>query len=249
MIARLLLAILALLVAAALPAQADDLAATYDRAVVYVPGARGPVTPAEVKTSRRYPAVVFLHGCSGIGTREQDAHRWGAHIAQQGYVAVIPDSHARSRPASCDRKTRSASMFPGVFDLRRAEAQHAAGRIRQAPWYDGRTLVLMGYSEGAIAALSGRLDGFTGVIATAWTCNIRFVYWLDGISVAPKTPLLTIAFRRDPWFQSWVFSGTCADRFEGRRDARHVALDGQGHGTARSPIARKAVADFLARFL
>jgi dienelactone hydrolase len=244
-----LIAALALLLTAAMPADADDVAATYDRAVVYVPGARTPVTPAEVKTSRRYPAVVFLHGCAGIGTRDQEAHRWGAHIASQGYVAVIPDSLARSRPASCDRKARTASMFPGVFDLRRAEARHAAERVRAAPWFDGRALVLMGYSEGAIAALSSNLDGFTAVIATAWTCNIRFVYWLDGISVAPQTPLLTIAFERDRWFQSWIFSGSCADRFDGRQDARHVALPGQGHGTARSQVARKAVADFLARFL
>jgi dienelactone hydrolase len=240
-------ALLALLAAPA--AQSSDVATSYAQAIVYAPGGRGPMKPAQISEDRKFPVVVLLHGCAGIGSREQDAHKWAAHIAAAGYLAILPDSLARNdRPASCDRKSRTVAMFPGVFDMRRGEVEYAASQIRQAPWYDGRTLILMGYSEGAIVAVTSKLEGFTAVIATSWTCNIKFAFWLDGISVANSVPLLTLAHEKDPWFKHWIFNGSCADRFEGRTDARHVAIPGEGHGTFRSPIARKAVSDFLGRF-
>lgn len=226
----------------------SDVATSYGKAVVYVPGGGGPIVPAAIPATNRHPVVLFMHGCGGIGNRDQDAHKWAELIAAAGYIAVLPDSLARSdRPRSCDTVARKAGLFPGVYEMRRGEIVHAADEIRRAPWFDGRTLLLMGYSEGAILVTTAKLEGFNGVVATSWTCNIAGVPHLDGINVPKATPLLTLVHESDPWFQNPIFKGSCADRFEGRPDARHITVPGQGHGTYKSEAARLAVTEFLAR--
>ncbi len=40
-----------------------------------------------------FPAVVILHDCSGLGPRSSGSPgRWGALLAAEGYVVLIPDS-------------------------------------------------------------------------------------------------------------------------------------------------------------
>jgi dienelactone hydrolase len=251
LLAAALLVLSALLFAPAAPA--SDVATSYARAVVYAPGHDSPIVPgaiaAALKPGARHPAVLFMHGCGGIGRPDQDAHLWAKLIAAAGYVAILPDSLARSdRPLSCDPATRKAGLFPGVYEMRREEIVLAANLIRMAPWFDGKAMILMGYSEGAVVAVNSPFDNFTGIIATSWTCNLAGFPALHGIKLPAKVPLLTLVHEADPWFRNAIFKGSCADHFAGRPDARHVTVPGEGHGTYKSEAARKAVGDFLARF-
>jgi hypothetical protein len=62
----------------------------------------------------------------------------------------------------------------------------------------------------------------------------------------PETPLLTLMHADDPWFRVPFLKGSCANKIAGRKNAGHVVVPGEAHGTYASAAARNAVAVFLA---
>src|SRR5205814_10058252 len=115
-----LLSALVLLVLAA-PAAAETTNVTVEvtagprpatlRARLHVPAGQAP-----------FPALVFLHGCSGLG-RRQDA--WADELTAEGYVVLVLDSFgARGLTRVCGDRQK----FPGHD---RAEDAFAALRVLQ----------------------------------------------------------------------------------------------------------------------
>ena len=101
-------------------------------------------------------------------------------------------------------------------------------------------------SEGAVAAVRSKRAGFRGVIATSWTCTNSQAADFDGVFTPPETPVLTLMHVDDPWFRVPFLKGSCANKIAGRKNARHVVVPGEGHGTYDSAAARNAVMAFLA---
>jgi dienelactone hydrolase len=242
---RLFVAVLALLATLHAARAEGDVARSWDRAIVYLPGATGATTMAKLgqaSLAQRAGAVIFMHGCNGI---DGEVHGWAALLAGMGLVVIAPDSLARTdRKVSCDAVKLRAGFFPPVNAMRLDEIRYAAEQVRRQPWFDGKTLFLMGYSEGAIAAVRTRLGGFRGVIATSWTCTSASPAF-DGVFTPAGTPVLTMMHASDPWYPDPSRKGSCARKIAGRKHARHVEVPGHGHGTSGSEVARKAVAEFV----
>ncbi len=237
-----------LVIAAPPAARADDAPLTWAKAVVYLPGTTTPTTVDQIKLDKKVPAVIYMHGCSGlVGGESGDNHRWAKLLAAQGLLVVMPDSMARTdRKPSCDPKTNKAGLFPPVHAMRLEEIRYAAEQIRAAPWFDGKKLFLMGYSEGGVAAARTKLPGFTGVIISSWTCtNPKFPNF-DGVFVPAETPVLALKHEDDPWYPPGSPThGTCEAKVAGRANAKYVAVPGKGHGTYGAEAARAAVTAFI----
>lgn len=226
-----------------------QVAQSWERAVVYLPNTSQPVSLDQIKTDKAYPVAIFMHGCDGI-TPNPDNHNWAKLLASEGLLVVMPDSLARTdRKPSCDPKNKKSGLFPPVHGMRLEEIKYASEQIRSQPWFDGENLFLMGFSEGAIAAVRTRLSGFRGVIASSWTCTNTKTPAFDGIYLPPETPLLTVAYEEDPRYQEEHIRGTCAEKMVGRADSHHVTVPGKGHGTYDSKVAREAVVQFVKRLL
>jgi dienelactone hydrolase len=224
-------------------------AQSWERAVVYLPRTSRPVSVDQIKTDKAFPVAIFMHGCGGI-TPNSDNYEWAKLLASEGLLVVMPDSLARyDRQPSCDPKTNRAGLFPPVHGMRLEEIKYASEQIRSQPWFDGKTLFLMGFSEGAVAAVRTKLSGFRGVIASSWTCTNNKAQAFDGIYLPLETPLLTLAHEEDPWYQGEQFRGTCAQKMSGRTDSHHVVVPGREHGTYDSKVAREAVVQFVRRLL
>jgi dienelactone hydrolase len=222
---------------------------SWEKAVVYLPGTSKPISIDQIKTDKSYPVAIFMHGCGGIESGP-DNHGWAKLLASEGLLVVMPDSLARTdRKPSCDPKTMRGGLFPAVHGMRLEEINYASERIRTQPWFDGKNLFLMGFSEGATAAVRTKLSGFRGVIATSWTCTNTKVPSFDGVFVPPETPLLTLAHEEDPWYTAEQFRGSCAQKISGRTDGQHVTVPGKGHGTYHSKEAKQAVVQFIQRLL
>ena len=229
-----------------------DVKRSWDEAAIYLPDASKPLELNQVKLDKTYPVVIFMHGCNGLGSygRENDNKDWGILLAQQGLVVVMPDSMARKdRKPSCDPKTLKGGLFPPVHDMRLEEIRFASDEIKKQPWFDGKNLFLMGFSEGAVAVVRTRLSGFRGVIATGWTCTNAKVPAFDGIFLPPETPLLTINYADDPWFTTENVQGSCENKSTGRLNAQNLTINGRGHGTYRNEQARQAVVNFIRQHL
>lgn len=217
----------------------------WDKALVYAPGSSSPQALDAVKTDKPYPVVLFMHECGGLANRNNDSHAWAKLLASEGLLVAMPDSLARTdRQPSCDPAARRYGLFPAVHAMRLEEIQYASEQIRSQPWFDGKNLLLMGYSEGAGAAVRTKLPGFRGVIATSLTCSNAKAPSLDGIFVPPETPVLTLSHETDPVNSAEHLQGNCGQKLAGRTNAQHVTLPGSGHGTFHSDTARQAVARF-----
>ena len=226
-----------------------DVKSSWDNAVIYLPNTSKPTKLNQVKLDKAYPVVIYMHGCGGIDS-SSDNHGWAKLLAQQGLVVIMPDSFARNdRKPSCDPKTMKGGLFPPVHAMRLEEIKFASDEIKKQPWFDGKNLFLMGFSEGAIAAVRTKLTGFRGVIATSWTCTNSKVPSFDGIFLPPETPLLTINHSDDPWYTTENVRGSCESKFTGRPDAQNLTIPGSGHGTYHSEKARQAVVNFIKQHL
>ena len=226
-----------------------DVKSSLDQAVIYLPNTSNPSGISKVKLDTPYPVAIYMHGCDGIDSNS-DNHNWAKVIAKQGLLVIMPDSLSRNdRKPSCDPKNRTGGLFPPVHDMRLEEIKFASDEVRKQPWFDGKNLFLMGFSEGAVAAVRTRLDGFSGVIATGWTCTNTKAPAFDGIFLPQKTPLLTINNSDDPWFTAEHFRGNCESKFAGRLNAQNLTIPGRGHGTYHSEKARLAVVGFIKQHL
>lgn len=237
-----------MLVASARP---DDAPATWRKAVVYLPHSNEATTVDRIPPDRKWPAIIYMHGCSGLlGGEGGDNHRWGRFLAAQGLVVVMPDSMARGdRKPSCDPSINKGGLFPPVHEMRLAEIKYAAEQIRAQPWSNGK-LLLMGYSEGGTATARTPLSGFAGIIVSSWGCTNTKFRAFDGVFAPPETPVLTIKYTDDPWSPPGSpTNGHCEPKLAGRANATAILLPGRGHGTYNNETARKAVMTFIAERL
>jgi dienelactone hydrolase len=110
---------------------------------LYVPDGKG-----------RFPAIVMLHGCSGLwdksGEPTASFRFWAEHFRARGYVTLLLDSFGpRGETEICTQMTRKVSE---VTD--RPRDAHAALRwLASRSDVDRARIHVMGWSNGAMAAL------------------------------------------------------------------------------------------------
>jgi dienelactone hydrolase len=92
-----------------------------------------------------FPALVFLHGCAGLGRRQE---AWADELVREGYVVLVLDSFG---PRGLTRVCGSRATFPGHD---RAEDAFAAVRVLQRrPEVDRTRIGLIGWSHGGWTTL------------------------------------------------------------------------------------------------
>lgn len=176
------------------------------------------------------PAVVFLHGCAGWGSRQEDVMRT---IQRNGYAVFAPDSFARpGRVKECGR-----GDLWGRTRVRLEEATYALARVRQLPWVDPQRLVLAGFSEGGFAVASYPHHDVRAILVLGWGCKA-------GLHVPASVPVLNVVGRRD----DEISTGSSLCSMLGRPGSRAVNVDA-GHNVADDPETTRIVGDFLAGVL
>ncbi|MBU1451873.1 MAG: dienelactone hydrolase family protein [Proteobacteria bacterium] len=136
-----------------------------------------------------FPAVVLLHGCSGI---KENYRQWARLLSEWGYVAYVLDSLGpRGLGSVCNKRALSARA-------RSVDAYDAKAYLAGLPYVRADSIGLMGWSHGGIAALwaadpatlrTG--DSFQAYIALYPGC------WLHMTGL--RAPLLILAGARDDW--------------------------------------------------
>jgi dienelactone hydrolase len=235
-----------------------DLQLTWSGARVAMPGQQGTATlrglnfrqtlPAGAQP-RRYPVILYLHGCTGMGRMEKE---FGESLAARGFVFIAPDSMARRyRPLQCDPKRQTGGKNLFVFDFRMAEISYALNQLRNEAWVDWNNLFLMGGSEGGVAAALYRGDEFRARVIFQWTCHGAAL--VRGMAGPGQAPVLAIVNRGDPWYQpdkTAQQSGDCGKFIESRPGSSSLVLQRQGvHSVLDLASVRRAIQEFLAQNL
>ena len=157
------------------------------------------------------PAVVLLHGCSGVSATHQ---AWAATLRGWGYAALVLDSFgARGVRSVCETGAMTS-------DARVEDAFAALRTLASHPGIDARRVVLMGFSHGGgtvlvaaapwIARRYVSRDGpaFRALVAFYPRCEARYpgtpltaplrihIGALDDWTPAPPCELLTALLQR-----------------------------------------------------
>lgn len=199
--------------------------------------ARLRLLPANVKV----PVVVYAHGCSGMGGLPMLRA-----LAESGFIVVAPDSFARHfRPLQCDADNQAGGRNLFVYDFRLEEIAFALDQLWLRPWTDWNRLMLVGASEGGVAAALYRGDEFNARVILQWTCG--GAPHVAGLAPGKREPVLALLAADDPWYQR-AGGGDCGPWLAGRADSQSFLLAAVGnHELVTEPAAIRLVVEFLRR--
>jgi dienelactone hydrolase len=149
-----------------------------------------------------FPAVVMLHGCSGMFTNSGyptvSFRTWAELFAQNGYVAVLTDSfNPRGYRSICDLQKR-----PILESRERAEDAYATREwLATQPFVRPERIGLIGWSNGAGGTLWGMREsqpyrGFRSAVAFYPGCRTLS---RAKAQYKPYAPLLILSGEADDW--------------------------------------------------
>src|SRR6267154_1469741 len=98
----------------------------------------------------RRPAVVGLHGCSGMFSRATGAispiyREWAAELTRQGYVFLLVDSF---RPRNHGEMCSTLGFELDIYRSRPKDAYGALWYLQAQPFVRGDRIGLLGWSQG-----------------------------------------------------------------------------------------------------
>ncbi len=105
-----------------------------------------------VGTTGPVPAVIILHGSSGITPGEWV---WAKRMNDLGYASFVIDSFTGRLITETETDQSKLSMAANI-----ADAYVALGLLASDPAIDAKRIAVMGFSRGGVAALSSALDPF-----------------------------------------------------------------------------------------
>ena len=106
---------------------------------VVVPEGKGP-----------FPAVVIMHGCSGI---RQNSHNWARLLRENGYASIIVDTFALRGVSEICTNLGRVQSYARVLD-----AYAALRYLGTRPDIASDRVGVMGFSNGAVATLGAASD-------------------------------------------------------------------------------------------
>ena len=131
-----------------------------------------------------FPAVVVLHGC--LGVRSKDT-RWAERLREQGYVALVVDSMTGRGLTTVEQRRGVCSGWTLWGTTRAADVRASLAYLRTLPYVDGARLGVIGFSHGAWAALDllssaseADVRGLRAVVGFYPYCGVvSSAHWLD----------------------------------------------------------------------
>jgi len=136
----------------------------WENAKVYRPFTRIPVSISELSTITPSPVAISLHGCDGVqeGNLSLGDKYFPILLASKGYLVIEPDSYPgmkqdpSGRTSLCytDPKTGKTVYPATINDIigRKFDAEYAIAKISEGSFWDKKTLLVQGQSQGFAVA-------------------------------------------------------------------------------------------------
>jgi dienelactone hydrolase len=151
------------------------------RAELFLPAGSGP-----------YPAMVVLHGCSGVVPHDRV---WAQQLVAWGYIAVLVDSF---RPRGIDNVCNHGMIVPPLVQAQDAFA--AAEYLRGLPNVQAERIGVIGFSHGGWAVLKAVLEyAVHADHAHPFAAAVAFYPGCDSPDSALVTDTLILIGDADDW--------------------------------------------------
>lgn len=178
---------------------------------------------ARLPKSKKYPVIIYLHGCTGFSSHSTDA---GIFLASQLNAVVIqPASFAREyRPRNCNPSTKSGGSFRPAIRFRIEEANYAIREARKFSWVDSANVFLMGFSEGGYATAKFTGEPVNARIIEGAPCHAGWSDW-NGLDAPENEPVLSLLAHQDPWYRSARHRGKdCGSKMSKSNGSRSIVV-------------------------
>ncbi len=185
------------------------------------------VAAKHIKANAKAPAVLFLHGCSGI-IRGGVGYR--ILLMSEGYAIFEPDAFARPGH-TCDRSS---------LRMRHEELIYALAQIRKLPWVDQERIILMGDSQGGRTVARWDEPGFAAHIILAASCDWNSEKTQRLPRAPDGVPVLAVIGSEDGYF-----AGSQCQISRNVGGSNSVVIPGAGHDILGNPELKHAVKIFL----
>ncbi|NOQ32229.1 MAG: prolyl oligopeptidase family serine peptidase [Helicobacteraceae bacterium] len=152
-----------------------------------------------------FPAVVLMHGCSGlVNSTKQALNAHSDNLVSNGFVTLILNSFTKR--GKSDSVCGDTEALEEAHNYRQYDAFHALKYLQTQPYVDKNNIFLMGQSNGGGVALSIAKFGadkdlfpdkpkFQGIVAFYPPCGyISNIFQSEIIS-----PLLILTGEKDDW--------------------------------------------------
>ena len=177
----------------------------------------------QIRPGAKAPAVLMLHGCSGLARGPAPLRLL---LIKMGYGVFEPDSFARPG--------RTCSKDPLSLSKREEEVAYALGLIEQLPWVDPGRIILMGVSQGGAVVARWGKSGFQAHVILDNNCG-------GGQPMAPsEIPVLAIVGEQDSYF-----AGSSCKLSRTIKGSKSSVIEGADHGVSDFPESQSAIAEFL----
>jgi dienelactone hydrolase len=149
-----------------------------------------PALIARPSGHKRFPAVVLLHGCSGLWSTgdatqpQRHIRRWLESLQAKGYVAIAVDSFRPRGTKTCGSRAKPSD--------RQTDAFAALNYLRSLSYVSPQRIGVLGWSTGgsaALATVASKVDGFRAAVAFDPACSRAY---------RPAVPARVLSAARDP---------------------------------------------------
>jgi dienelactone hydrolase len=179
------------------------------------------VAAGHIKPGAKAPAVLVMHGCSGIFG---SPNSYQVFFMEQGFAVFEPDSFARP----------GHSCRYNDLDTRTEDLEYAYTRIRELPWVDPEHILLMGISQGGAAVARWSKPGFAAHIVLANNCN-------GTRPLAPAgVPVLAVVGAEDEYYQ-----GSSCQVVRKVNGSRSIVIPDAPHGIIDYEVTRQAMVELV----
>ncbi len=179
------------------------------------------VAAGHIKPGARTPAVLVMHGCSGIFG---SPNSYQVFFMERGYALFEPDSYAR--PGHFCKN--------GDLDTRTEDLEYAFEKIRGLSWVDQDRILLMGISQGGATVARWGKPGFAAHIILANNCN-------GAKPLAPvDIPVLAVVGGEDEYYQ-----GSSCQVKRQIAGSRSIVIPGAPHGIIDHDETAQAMDELL----
>lgn len=195
---------------------------------------------------RKYPAVVFLHGCSGLFTSSPQVTRMVRDMAAAGFVVFAPNSLDRPHDPYCDPKTLKSYIDDKKVQNRINEAKSTFDRVSKLDFIDAENIFLAGHSMGGMTVHNYSGSEFRAYAVLGYHCGPHTYRNLEGIKTPTDRPLLTVRGDADEWYINGPNRTVhCGQYMRNHPLGKSVVLPGAPHDISSHPDGMKIVTEFL----